>query len=290
MRFIYLLLFLALPLSAQIKVVSLHPLLTDVIQRVGGQNIEVIDLIGKKGDPHHFEPNLDQLKSVIDAKVYFVSGKGLEGYLPTLKKNVPESAVVIEVGESLPSIESSCDHEGHEHHDHEVDPHWWHSIENFRRATNVVLDELTKLDSDKTHHESYKKRAQIYRAELAALANWTRLEIAKIPKDRRYLATAHKAFGYFCKDYQFEQLSIQGVNREQTPSPKEMADLMEKLTQNKVAAIFPEKESNQKILEVIARDLGIKLGEPLITDGTMVDTYQEMVRFNVNAIVKGLAE
>jgi zinc/manganese transport system substrate-binding protein len=79
------------------------------------------------------------------------------------------------------------------------------------------------------------------------------------------------------------------MNREQMPDPKELAALVDKLTENKVVAIFPEKESNPKILQTLTKDTGIRLGEPLIADGTGSLGYVGMVRHNVAAIVKGLA-
>ena len=57
------------------------------------------------------------------------------------------------------------------------------------------------------------------------------------------------------------------------------------LKKNNVAAIFPEKESNPKILQTLTKDTGIKLADPLIADGTGVSSYEEMMKHNVTAIV-----
>ncbi|RYD39323.1 MAG: zinc ABC transporter substrate-binding protein, partial [Verrucomicrobiaceae bacterium] len=114
--------------------------------------------------------------------------------------------------------------------------------------------------------------------------------VSKIPRDKRHLATAHAAFNYFCKDFGFTAHPVQGLSREQMPDPKELASLVETLKKEQVRAIFPEKESNPKILQTLTNDTGIRLGDPLIADGTGVKSYQEMVRHNVTAIVKGLAE
>ena len=293
MRSLFIVLFLIAPLAAQVKTVSLHPLLTDLVRRVGGEHATVIDLIGKNGDPHHFEPTANQLQETKGALLYFVSGKGLEAYLPSLKSIVKGQAKIIEVGETLPSIAGACDHSEEEHgaeehaHEHGVDPHWWHSVENFRRAVTVVVSELSAVDP--AHASDFEKNGQVYRKELDELDRWIRVEIAKISKKQRQLATAHAAFGYFCKDHQFTVFSVQGINREQTPGAKELADLIKSLKEHQVTAIFPEKESNPKVLETLTKDTGIALGEMLIADGTTMSTYDQMMRHNVNAIVKALA-
>jgi zinc/manganese transport system substrate-binding protein len=206
---------------------------------------------------------------------------------------VGTKAEIIEIGKDLPSIEGECDHEDHDHghdheHEHEIDPHWWHSIDLFRRATTITADTFAKADP--AGAETYAKNAAAYRAKLDELERWTRKEIARIPRDKRHLATAHAAFGYFCKDHNFEPVPVQGMNREQMPDPKKLAALVAELKQHEVGAIFPEKESNPKILEALTKDTGIKLGQPLIADGSTAESYEAMMRHNVAAIVAGLGK
>lgn len=281
---------LTLPLAAaELKVASLHPLIGDLAKQVGGERVEVVDLIGKNGDPHHFEPVATDLQKAGDAKLYLASGMGLEGYMDSLRGIVGTKAHIVEIGKDLPSIEGECDHEGHDHdHEHQIDPHWWHSIDLFRRAATITADTFAKADP--AGADAYSKNAVAYRAKLDELERWTRKEIARIPRDKRHLATAHAAFGYFCKDYGFEQMPVQGMNREQMPDPKKLAALVAELKEHQVGAIFPEKESNPKILEALTKDTGIKLGQPLIADGSTAESYEAMMRHNVAAIVAGLGK
>ncbi|MCW1921162.1 metal ABC transporter substrate-binding protein [Luteolibacter arcticus] len=284
---------LRLPLvAAELKVASLHPLIGDLAKQVGGERVEVVDLIGKNSDPHHFEPVAADLQKAGDAKLYLASGMGMESYMESLRGIVGTKAQVVEIGKDLPSIEGECDHEGHDHeghdHEHEIDPHWWHSIDLFRRAATITADTFAKADP--AGAESYAKNAAAYRTKLDELERWTRKEIARIPRDKRHLATAHAAFGYFCKDFGFEPVSVQGMNREQMPDPKKLAALVAELKEHQVGAIFPEKESNPKILEALTKDTGIKLGDALIADGSTAESYEAMMRHNVTAIVKGLGK
>ena len=274
--------------GAELKVVSLHPLVGDLLKQVGGDKIEVIDLIGEKGDPHTFEPRTDDIAGLRGAKVYFVSGMGLEGYLPKLRSILPKEVRIVEVGATLPALHGTCDHEGHHHdHEHELDPHWWHSVDLFRRATSVVASELTKeLPAER---EFFEKNATAYRKQLDELEKWVKRELVKIPRGRRKLATAHSAFQYFCQAYGFDAFAVQGVNREQMPNAVQFAELMESLKKENVIAIFPERESNPKILESLTRDTGIKLGGELIADGRGMKSYEEMIRANVTTMVSALS-
>jgi len=278
--------------ASEFKVAVLHPLLVGLTREIGGEKVEVIDLIGPNGDPHHFKPHMDDLKRAEGASLYLVAGMGLESYLPKLREIIANDAKIIEVGATLPALEGSCDHgdEDHAHdqaHSHGLDPHWWHSIDLFRRATAIVANAMAEADPENA--ALYQQNATSYRAELDDLERWTKREIAKIPRERRHLATAHAAFNYFCKDYGFTAHPLQGINREQMPNPKRLAALIADLKKNQVAAIFPEKESNPKTLQTLTHDTGIKLGEPLIADGAGTTDYATMMRHNVEAIVKALA-
>lgn len=277
--------------AESLKVAVLHPLLGDLVRQVGGDRVETIDLIGPNGDPHHFEASPDDLVKAEGAKIYLAAGMGLEGYLPKLKAIIAGRAEVIEVGATLPALEGACDHEGHDHahahaHEHELDPHWWHSIDLFRRATGIVTEAMAAAAPDDAG--LFRRNAASYRKQLDELEKWTRREIAKVPRDRRHLATAHAAFNYFCKEWGFTPHPVQGLNREQMPDPKELAALVVDLKKNRVAVIFPERESNPKILGVLTADTGIRLGEPLVADGTGGTGYDAMYRHNVEAIVRGL--
>lgn len=288
---IALLLSLTGPLAAaDLKVATLHPLIADLAKQVGGDRVEIIDLIGRNGDPHHFEPGPEDLQRATNAPLYLASGMGMESYLDSLREILGNKAEIVEIGKDLPSIEGACDHEGHDHgdHEHDIDPHWWHSIDLFRRATTITATAFAKVDP--AGAETYQKNAADYRTKLDELERWTRKEVARIPRDKRHLATAHAAFGYFCKDHGFEPIPVQGVNREQMPDPKKLAALIAELKEHKVGAIFPEKESNPKILQALTKDTGIQLGEALIADGSTAESYEAMVRHNVSAIVAGLAK
>lgn len=282
----------AFPLcAAELKIATLHPLLADLARNIGGEHVEVVDLIGPNGDPHHFEPKPEDLKRADGTQLYLVAGMGLEGYLPKLKAIIADHATLVEVGATLPALEGACDHEDEDHaghdHAHELDPHWWHSVELFRRATSVV--ESAMSTASPAHAVDFARNAEAYRSKLEALEKWARREISKVPRDARQLATAHAAFAYFCKDFGFTPHPVQGINREQMPDPRQLAALVGELKESRVAAIFPEKESNPKILQTLTHDTGIRLGEPLIADGTGVTSYEEMFRHNIGAIVTALA-
>ena len=277
--------------AAELKVATLHPLLADLAGQVGGSRISVVELVEKNSDPHHFEPTPQQIRAAGDVDLCLASGMGLESYLPALRSLLPPTTKLIEIGNSLPALEGGCDHPDHAHHgehSHGLDPHWWHSIDAFRRATTLTAQAFA--EADPAGAELYRNNAQLYRAELDALEKRTKRSLARVPRDLRILPTAHAAFAYFCRDFGFTAIPVQGINREQMPDAGSLAKLIARLKKDKVPAIFPEKSSNPKILEALTADTGIRLAPPLIADGTTADSYIAMVDYNVGTIVKALTE
>ena len=271
--------------EGKLRVATLHPLLGIMVREIGGDLVEVVDLSGPGGDPHHFEPSAEDLRRAGRADVFLASGMGLEPYLPRLRDIVPSGVAIVEMDQGLPAlpmVERDDDDHGTQ------DPHWWHSIDRYRRATGLVCETLSKLDPASA--AVIRKQTLAYRQRLDALENWTRREIARIPKERRVLATTHAAFQYFCRDWGFRMIALQGVNHEQMPDPATVAKLLGIIRQQRVPAIFPEKEANGAILEVIARDSGVPLAGPLCADGTGVTSYEGMIRGNVQSLTAALAD
>ncbi|GAA5495426.1 manganese-binding lipoprotein MntA [Rubritalea halochordaticola] len=273
---------------AKMKVATLSPLLADLARQVGGDQVEVVDLMGPNGDPHTFRPSPSALQEANGAKIYLVNGKNLEPFLPNLKSIVGNKATILEVGRKIPSLTISSEGSLYaccpKHSHGALDPHWWQSIDNWRRATSIVADEFAELDPSNKDH--YKANAKAYRSQLSSTKTWAKKQIAGIPRDQRHLATAHAAYGYFCKEFGFKSIPVQGLNKEQSATPQYVAEAVATIRSNKVKAIFPEKMANTKSIQSIAKESGAKVGDSLYADSH--NSIIGMFQHNVNSIVKAL--
>lgn len=296
----------ALPAFSATKVATLHPILADLAQQVGGTNVEVVEILKPGADIHHFEPAPKDLAEMKGAKLLLASGKGLESFLDKLRDSLGKDVKLVEVGAKIPSIpfeehhhehgdkepaekEKDHDHDEHDHHHGSEDPHWWHSAENMKRAARIVADELSAIDP--ANASAYAAGAKAASKRFGELKSWAQKEIAKVGKKDRLLVTAHGAFGYFCKEYGFEPISLLGIGRSDDASSKHVAETIEEIREHGIKAIFPEDQANPKVLAEIARSTGVKIGEPLIADGTAVaaHTFETMLAHNVRSIVGALA-
>jgi zinc/manganese transport system substrate-binding protein len=292
----------ALLAAEKLSVISFSTILTEVAEKVGQDHVQVIGLIKPGVDPHDFEPSPADLKRVSTAKLVLLSAKHMEGYVGKLKQTAGSTVRVVEVGDQFPSLKMKAEDD----HDHDKeaekhahgkpgkdgmveDPHWWHSLDNVRRATKVLQDELTRLEPGAK--AEFAANAAAYGKELDALENWARGEIAKIPRNQRKLVTSHDAFQYFAKAFGFSVHPIEGVTSEDQPSSRAVAELISEIKKEKVKAIFLESIENPKVTQEITKETGVKIGGTLYADGLgdgKAGTYDGMYRHNVSTIVEAL--
>lgn len=275
---------------ARLKVASLHPLISDVARQVAGQHAHVVQLIDPHADPHHFQPTPKSLLRAKGAKLYLASGKHLETYLGKLSSTLGNTARIVEVGKTIPSLRISARDSQYvccpKHAHGAIDPHWWHKVSNMQKAARIIAKEFAAADP--ANATVYKANAAKYSRRLASLNSWIKREVSKIPRKARILTTAHAAFGYFCKEYGFKSLPVKGLTAHQKTSATYQAEAIREIRKHKVKAIFPEQRANPKALRVIARETGVKIGGTLIADGSA--NYEEMMRGNVQKITTALAE
>ncbi|MCJ7623518.1 MAG: metal ABC transporter substrate-binding protein, partial [Anaerolineaceae bacterium] len=103
----------------------------------------------------------------------------------------------------------------------------------------------------------------------------------------------HPVFGYFADRYGFEQKgAVYPVSPSSEPSAQDIALLEDVIRKYPISAIFTESTVNPKLAEQVADDTGVhlvrlftgSLGEP----GSGVESYIELIKFDVNAIVASL--
>ncbi|MEX1118007.1 MAG: zinc ABC transporter substrate-binding protein [Terrimicrobiaceae bacterium] len=278
--------------SEKLVVASLSTVLSDFARQVGGERVEVVEVVKAGDDPHLFEPGPGDVKTISKAKIVLANGLGFEGYLDKLKAGVGKGPVFVIAGDAVKPLMMAHDHEHHDHdHDHGdgADPHWWHSVSNAKLAVREVRDAFIKADP--AGAATYQANTQTYLRALEELEQACKLEVAKLPKSQRVLVTSHDALGYFANDHGFTVLAVQGVSTSDQPSSKKIKDLIDKIKALGVKAIFAENIENPKVLEELTRETGAVMGGVLYADGLgegQEGTYEGMVRHNVTTIVRAL--
>lgn len=277
-----LLLFLTCCCGAQgaLRVYTLHPLLTEMAQRIGGEYVEVVSLFPPNGELHDFAPEPAAVAAVSEADMLLACGQGTEPYLNKLREALPTSVHVVELGDTLPRVTLPGTDI--------ADPHWWNSPANMARASRVLSDLMAELDPE--HAATYTERRRCYAAEMETLSRNAALLLYRIPAEQRVLVTEHAAFCHFCRDFGFTPLPVNGIAQESEGDTATMAHLLRELREAHVPAIFSEVNESPRALEVLAKEVGAEV-HPLIMDGYAPGhpTYQAVFCFNLRHILQAFA-
>jgi len=278
----------SLDTGEKLRVVATTSIIADVVANVGGERIELVDLIPPGSDPHGYVAAPEDLRALSEAQVIFVNGLGLEETLASVLESPDGNAVVITVNsgiEPLTAAEGEAEHEG-------VDPHTWLNVQNVLHWVENIEHSLSTLDP--ANATAYAAAAQAYSTELTALDAEVRAAAESIPAEQRKLVTDHDALGYFANTYGFVIVGalIPSFSTLAAPSAQELAALQDQISSEGAKAIFVGASVNPALSDQIANDLGIPVvviyPESLSTADGPATTYVDLMRYNINAIARAL--
>ena len=273
--------------QSKINVVATFSIMADLVSNVGGDRVEVTALVGPNSDSHVFSPTPADAKKPA-AKVVFVNGLGLEGWMTRLVSASGSQAQTFVASTGIKTRKMEDDH----HPGRMVtDPHAWQSIANAKIYVANIRDGLSKADPG--GKGSYDANATAYLAKLDALEQEVKTVIGKIPADHRRIITTHDAFGYFGAAYGMEFISPEGVSTDAQPSARDMAKIIAQIRKQKIPAVFMENITDPRLMQQIAKETGAKIGGTLYSDALSdakgpAGTYIDMMRSNVNELSKAL--
>ena len=283
----------AVPAAAQekIKVVASFSIFADLVRNVGGDRVEVTTLIGRNEDSHAFEPSPADSRRVADARLVVVNGLGFEGWLNRLVQAAGSKVPVVVASTGVQAREGQGDQTRLALERVGVDPHAWQSVANVKRYVANIRDALIKVDP--AGQGTYTANAAAYLARLDALDREIRSTLAKIPADRRRVISSHDAFGYFADAYGVAFLAPGGLSTDAEPSARAVARIIQRIRSEKIGALFLENVVDPRLVQIIARETGARVGGTLYSDALTgpdgpAPTYLDMMRHNVRQLAAAL--
>ena len=280
--------------DGRIKIVTTIGQLTDVVQIVGAEHVNVTGLMGPGIDPHLFVATESNVSLLQEAEIIFYNGLFLEAQMNDILEQLGNSKTVVPVGERIITdklLDSPIYPDEH-------DPHIWFDVTLWMKVVEVVRDTLVAFDPD--HAAEYQANASAYLVELETLNNYVIGKAAQVPMDKRVLITAHDAFNYFGQAYGFEVLGLQGISTASEAGTGDVQTLAEFIVEHQIPAIFIESSVPVRNIEalqaaVASRGFQAEIGGELFSDamgntGTFEGTYIGMVTHNIDIITRALAK
>jgi len=274
-------------------VVATTPMVGDLVREIGGDRIDLVVLIAPGTDPHLWTPTRTEVMKVLEADAVFMNGLMLEGRAGDAFARVELSGrPVVRVAEKLPKSDLLTDQQNSSH----FDPHVWMDPVLWAKTAPAVRDALATIDPD--GKESYDRNLTAFETAAAALDRDCSLAINTIPVAQRTLVTAHDAFGYFGRRYGLAVRGIQGLSTESEPSLGDIEELVGKISEERIPAIFIETTVSDRTVRAVvdgcaAKGHELKIGEALYSDslgraGSAEGTWAGMMRHNAKSIANAL--
>ena len=269
-----------------VHVVATMSIVADLAEQVGQERVHVDTIVPVGVDPHTFEASPSDAAGVEQADLIVANGSGLEeAWL--LEMVSGRDTPVAMLTDGLEPLQGTVGHDADE-----PDPHMWNDPLLVSSYVDNLVEALTDVDPE--GGQTYAAQASAYVDGLEALDEWIRTGVETIPTDQRKLVTTHDAFSYFGQRYGFEIVgSLYGVSTEVEPSPTKVAERVADVREAGVPAIFVESLTDPTLMERVAGEAGVELGDELLGDsvgdpGSGTETYDTMLRHNARAIIEGL--
>lgn len=277
--------------SGKINVVITVGMIADIVKNVGGEHVEVVQLMGAGADPHLYTATESDVNRLLNAQMIFYGGLDLEARMVDIFEQMGESKPTIPVGEAVPEDQRLTKPDTDL-----TDPHIWMDVSLWMLASERVRDELVKFDA--ANASDYQANAEAYLEQLSTLDEYTREQIASIPDQQRVLVTAHDAFQYFGRAYGIEVFAPQGISTATEAGVEDIRRVVDLVVERQIPAIFVESSVSHDLVEAIqagaeAQGQQVSIGGQLYSDamgeaGTPDGTYDGMIRHNVDTIVSAL--
>ena len=277
--------------NGKLNVVTTTSMITDLVKNIGGEHINLKGLMGSGIDPHLYKASEGDVTKLSSADIIFYNGLHLEGKLVEVFEKMKNIKTI--------AISDAIDKKtliGSEYFASNYDPHIWFDVDYWKQATQFVVKTLSEaIPEQKTAFEANGTK---YIEQLNTLKNKLETTINTLPKEQRILVTAHDAFNYFGKAFDFEVLGLQGLSTATEAGVKDVQKLSAFIIENNVKAIFVESSVPKRTIEALqaavkSKDHEVIIGGTLYSDalgnaGTKEGTYIGMFEYNVNTIINAL--
>ncbi|WP_407661242.1 metal ABC transporter substrate-binding protein [Frankia nepalensis] len=285
--------------GGQLRVVATTTQAGDFSRVIGGDLVEVTQLVKPNVDPHDFEPSPADLDAIAEADVLVTNGVGLESWLDDAVEAAGFDGTRVVMADGVTLREGGHEHgdEDEEHADeHEHDPHVWHDPRNAKIMVAGIERAFAAADPENTGN--YLANLTAYTVELDELDRYTEAQIATIPEDQRLLVTNHDSFGYYTARYGITYVGavIPSFDTSAELSGQAIQEIVAKIRATGAKAVFSESSLSPKTADTIGREADVTViagedslyADSLGPPGSAGGTYLTAERHNTDVIVAAL--
>lgn len=258
-----------------LRVVTTTPVLYSLTAQVLGGDGTITNLVPPGASPENYALQPLDAEALSRADVVVRNGLNFEQFL--------EGALAAHIQRGITVITASA---GIATAGDPPDPHVWVDPLRAVRIVENIADGLAS--GDPAHAASYRARAAASAERLRSLDAEFESQLAPL-SEKRFIAF-HPAWGYFAERYGLEQLAVIEQVPGREPTAQELGEIIALVRAAGMRALMSEPQFSPKIVEVLARDLGLAVQEVNPEGGELsAEGYERFMRANVAAFIRALS-
>jgi len=247
-------------------VTSVAPI-TNIVQNIGGDKINLVGLVPEGVNSHTFELIPSDTIKINDADLVIIDGLNLEANIEKIAENVISknpSIRLLKLGDNTISKKEWVFDFSFPKEKGDPNPHLWLNVEYAIKFANLTRDKLIEMDP--TNSQYYIKNSNKYTKLLNQLDEGIKKSIETIPAENRKLLTYHDSWAYFAPRYGMQVIGAIQASDFSDPSPKDIAGLIDQVRSEKIPAIFASEVFPTNIVDQIAKEGNVTVVETLSDD------------------------
>jgi zinc transport system substrate-binding protein len=242
--------------SDKLKVVATFYPLAFFAQEIGGEEVDVTQLIPDNTEVHNWQPSSADILAVDEAKVIIYNGASLdywfeEDVLPVIDSS---NKIIVETTAGIQLLETGDENGEHDdEHEHEeaYDPHTWISPFIAKQQAQSIYEALIQKDPE--HEGYYSERWQNLKTRFEELDNSYMTGLSTTSKEDIFVS--HSAFGYLADRYGFTQHGVIGISADEQPSAQVYADLVDMMMEHETYVVYVDPVYADEYAQTLKNDL-----------------------------------
>ncbi|MGJ9385004.1 metal ABC transporter solute-binding protein, Zn/Mn family [Salipaludibacillus sp. CF4.18] len=265
---------------------TLFPL-EDFANRIGGEYVEVENIVPVGSDVHTFEPTANQMIELAEADLFIYNGADYEGFSDSIIDAVDSHDVkIITASEGIDLIKYNHnkqdsgeirghddEHNGHENNDHddvnndhghenndndhdhehgENDPHVWLDPIRAIEVAENIKDALVEARPDA--EEEFSLNFEELKLDLQELDDNFQGMVDEVTQDT--MIVSHAAYGYWKDRYGINQIAISGLSSTNEPTIQQIQEVISFMESNDITYVMFEQNIPTNIAETVREQVG----------------------------------
>jgi zinc transport system substrate-binding protein len=220
----------------EIQIITTFYTLTYFSEEIGGQYVQVTQLVPDNSEIHTWQPKTSDLIAANDADILIYNGANLDNWfedeiLTSIDKS---NKTIVKTTEGITPLENEGGKDDNEQGNELYDSHTWINPYIARKQAENIYNAIIKIDP--VNQAYYTERWYILEQRLIDIDNRFTDELST--KQKNVIFVTHKAYGYLADRYNFTQYGVIGFSADEQPSTITIISLIEMMTEYEIFIIY----------------------------------------------------